>query len=139
VRQSKQTASQKRIDVITAVRAVRENVTNAWNSLVSYQLSLSSIAVQLSASKLSLDGVRQEYQVGSRTTIDVLNAQQALLNVQITNVSAKHDQIVGSYLLLASMGRLTAENLGLGNLYDPTENYDNVRGKWFGTGAETVK
>jgi outer membrane protein len=139
VRQSKQTASQRRIDVITAVRTVRENVTNAWNSLVSYQLSLSSIAVQLSASKLSLDGVRQEYQVGSRTTIDVLNAQQALLNVQITNVSAKHDQIVGSYLLLASMGRLTAENLGLGNLYDPTENYDNVRGKWFGTGAETVK
>jgi outer membrane protein len=139
VRQSKQTASQKRIDVITAVRSVRENVTNAWNGLISYQESLASIAVQLSASKLSLDGVRQEYQVGSRTTIDVLNAQQALLNVQITEVSAKRDQIVGSYLLLASMGRLTAENMGLGNLYDPTENYNNVRGKWFGVGAETVE
>jgi outer membrane protein len=139
VRQSKQIASQKRIDVITAVRSVRENVTNAWNSLISYHQSLSSIAIQLSASKLSLDGVRQEYQVGSRTTIDVLNAQQALLNVQITEVSARHDQIVGSYLLLASMGRLTAENLGLGNLYDPAENYNNVRGKWLGVGAETVE
>ncbi len=139
VRQAKHTASQNRIQVIGAVRSVRENVTNAWNNLVAARESLVSVGAQVDASRLSLDGVRQEYLVGSRTTIDVLNAQQALLSVQVTQISAKHDQMVASYQLLASMGRLTADNLGLGNLYDPTQNYDAVRGKWFGVSADTIE
>lgn len=139
VRQAKQTASQNRIQIIGAVRTVRENVANAWNNLAATNQSLASAGDQVSASALALDGVRQEYLVGSRTTIDVLNAQQTLLTAQITRVSAQHDQVVASYQLQDAMGRLTARHLGLGGLYDPTENYDNVRGKWFGLSADTVE
>lgn len=138
VRQAKQQASANRIQVIGAVRTVRENVTNAWNGVAAYRQSLTSVGAQVDASRLSLDGVRQEYLVGSRTTIDVLNAQQALLNVQIQQVIAKHDQLLASYQLLAAIGHLTAEHLGLRNLYDPTENYDATRGKWIGLRVETV-
>jgi outer membrane protein len=139
VRQAKQQASASRLQVIGAVRIVRENVTNSWNAIVASRQALASTAAQVSASKLSLDGVRQEYLVGSRTTIDVLNAQQALLNVQITQVSAEHDQKLASYSLLSSIGHLTAEHLGLGALYDPTENYDATRGKWIGLDADTIE
>jgi outer membrane protein len=139
VRQAKQIASQNRIQVIGAVRAVRENVYNAWNNLAASRESLASVGAQLSASKLALDGVKQEYLVGSRTTIDVLNAQQALLNVQVTQLSAKHDQLLASYQLLAAIGHLTSDYLGLGDLYDPTEHYDDVRGKWIGLSADTVE
>lgn len=138
VRQAKQQASANRIQVIGAVRTVRENVTNAWNGVTANRQSLTSVIAQVDASKLSLDGVRQEYLVGSRTTIDVLNAQQALLNVQIQQAIAKHDQLLASYQLLAAIGHLTAEHLGLRNLYDPIENYEITRGKWIGLHVETV-
>ncbi len=139
VRQAQQVASQNRIQVIGAVRTVRENVTVAWNNLIATNESLASVGDQMSAANLALDGVRQEYLVGSRTTIDVLNAQQALLSAQISRVSAQRDQIVASYQLQQAMGHLTARNLQLGNLYDPTENYNAVRGKWIGLSAETVE
>ncbi len=139
VRQAKQTASQNRIQVIGAVRTVRENVTVAWNNLAASNQSLASVGDQVSAANLALDGVRQEYLVGSRTTIDVLNAQQTLLSAQISRMTAQRDVIVASYQLQQAMGHLTAEHLGLGGLYDPTANYNNVRGKWIGLSAETVE
>ncbi len=139
VRQAQQTASQNRIQVIGAVRVVRENVTVAWNNLLASNQSLSSVGDQLSAANLALDGVRQEYLVGSRTTIDVLNAQQSLLTAQISRVNAQHDLIVASYQLQQAMGHLTAQHLGLGGLYDPTANYKAVRGKWIGLSAQTVE
>lgn len=139
VRQAKQTASQNRIQVIGAVRSVRENVTVAWNNLTATGQSLSSVGVQVSAANLALDGVRQEYLVGSRTTIDVLNAQQALLTAQISQVNAQHDQVVASYQLQQAIGHLTAENLGLRRIYDPTANYNVVRNKWIGLSAQTVE
>jgi outer membrane protein len=139
VRQAKQIASQNRLQVIGAVRSVRENVSVAWNNVLASQQSLVAVRAQLSASRLALDGVQQEYLVGSRTTIDVLNARQALLNSQVSEVSALHDQVVASYQLQSAMGHLTAEHLGLHGLYDPTENYDHVRNKWIGLKAETIE
>jgi outer membrane protein len=62
-----------------------------------------------------------------------------LLNVQVTQLSAKHDQLLASYQLLAAIGHLTSDYLGLGDLYDPTEHYDDVRGKWIGLSADTVE
>jgi outer membrane protein len=139
VRQAKQQASQNRIQVIGAVRAVRESVSIAWNNLTATADSLNAARDQVSAANLALDGVRQEYAVGSRTTIDVLNSQQAVLNSQIAQVNAQHDQLVASYQLQAAIGHLTARHLGLGNIYDPEENYNNTRGKWIGLGVETVE
>jgi outer membrane protein len=140
VRQQKQVASQRQIEIIGATRSVREQVASSWNVLVASRDSISSSKVQVSAAARALDGVQQEYQVGSRSTIDVLNAEQELLNARVTQVSAEHDALVASYQLLASIGRLTARELGVpGALYDPEENYHNVKNKWIGLDAETVE
>jgi len=88
----------------------------------------------------ALEGVRQEYMVGSRSTIDVLNAEQEVINARINLVVAEHDQVLASYELLAAVGKLTARNIGLsGPYYDVEENYDRVKGKWIGTDVETVE
>ena len=82
----------------------------------------------------ALAGVREEARLGQRTTFDVLYAQQSLLNARILFVTAQHDQIISSFSLLAATGRLSAQTLGLdAPRYDPTEHYDRVKDKWFGT------
>ena len=75
--------------------------------------------------------------MGSRSTIDVLNAEQALVNGQISEVVAQHDQLLSSYQLLQAMGRLTARRLGLTGIYDVKEHYNDVRNKWIGLDPET--
>ena len=137
VRQAKQLASQNRVQVISAVRSVRENVTVAWNNISATGQNLVAARAQVSASLLALDGVRQEYQVGSRSTIDVLNAEQALVGAQISQVVAQHDQLISSYQLLSAMGRLTARHLGVTGIYDVKEHYNDVRNKWIGLDPET--
>ena len=137
VRQAKETASQNRIQVISAVRSVRESVTIAWNNIIATGQNLSAARAQVAATRLALNGVRQEYQVGSRSTIDVLNGEQSLVNGQISEVEAQHDELVASYQLLQTMGRLTARNLGVTGIYDVKEHYNDVRNKWIGLDAET--
>ncbi len=86
------------------------------------------------ANEIALDGVIQEAQVGSRTTLDVLDAEQELLDAQVDLVRSERDEYVAAYALQASIGRLTVENLNLPiERYDPTANYRRVRNKWFGT------
>jgi outer membrane protein len=78
--------------------------------------------------------VKEEYLVGSRSTIDVLNAQQELLNAKTALVQAQRDSVVAAYQVVGTVGKLTARNLGLRvNHYDPTANYRAVRNKWIGT------
>lgn len=140
IRQSKQTASQRQIEIISATRQVRQQVASAWAFLIAAGQAIVSAQAQLSAAQLALEGLNQEYQVGSRTTIDVLNAEQEVLNARITLITAQHDAIVASYQVLAAMGRLTARNLGLGGgYYDVKDNYRKVKDKWIGTDVETVE
>jgi outer membrane protein len=140
VRQAKQLASQRRLQVIQAGRAVRESVSTSWNNLSAAREIIRSAKEQVSAVELALDGVRQEYFVGSRTTLDVLDAETEVVNARIALVSAERDQIVAAYQILGSIGRLTARDLSLPvEYYDADENYLNVRGKWFGTGADTIE
>jgi outer membrane protein len=112
IRAAKETASQRRIEKISAVRTVRENVTTAWNSFVATGEAISSANAQVEATQLALDGVRAEYAVGSRTTIDVLNVEQELVNARISLASAERDRVVVSYQLIAAMGGLTGSKLG---------------------------
>ena len=85
------------------------------------------------ANEVALAGIREEAKVGQRTTLDVLNAQQALLNSRTSLISAQRDQVVNSYALLASIGQLSAAKLGLGvNGYDPTVHFDQVKDKAWG-------
>ena len=68
-----------------------------------------------------------------RTTLDVLNAQQALVNAQVNLVTAQHDRVVASYSLLSAVGRLSPQTLGLPtSIYDPTVHYQQVRDAWAG-------
>lgn len=139
VRQAKQRASQSRIEVIDVVRQVRQAVASSWATYVAARASTASNAESVSASRLAYEGVRQEYQVGSRSTIDVLTSEQTLLNAQILQVQAQHDQVVASYALQAAIGHLTGERLRLFPTYDVKENYRNVRDKWIGTGANVLE
>jgi outer membrane protein len=140
VREAKHVASQRRLEVIQAGRSVRESVSISWNNLVAAREIIRSAKEQVSAAQLALDGVRQEYFVGSRTTLDVLDAETEVVNARIALVSAERDQIVAAYQILGSIGRLTARDLSLPvEYYDADENYLNVRGKWFGTGADVVE
>ncbi len=139
VRQAKQVASQRRLQVIQTGRSVREAVSNSWNNLLAARQLITANRSQVSASELALDGVRQEYLVGSRATLDVLDAQAEVVNARISLVAAERDQVVASYQVLGSIGQLTARDLDLPvEYYDVEENYRNVRNKWIGTGANTV-
>ena len=139
VRAAKQKASQSRISVIDTTRQVRQAVATSWAAYSSSKQAVQSSATSVSASQIAYDGTKQEYQVGSRSTIDVLNAEQTLLNAQISDVSLKHDLILVSYRLQASIGHLTGRHLHLGTPYDPTQNYNEVHYKWIGTKADVLQ
>jgi outer membrane protein len=140
VREAKHSASQKRIQVIEANRAVREAVQVSWNSLWAARQTIAAAKQQVSAANQALDGVKQENDAGTRTTLDVLNAQSEVFEARITQVNAEHDAVVAAFQLLAAMGQLTADHLDLPvEAYDAGDNYRQVEKKWFGTDAEVVK
>lgn len=140
IREAKQLASQRRIQVVEVARAVRQAVAASWNAYAALGQIITAAKAQVAAANLALDGVRQEYQAGTRTTLDVLNAQAAVVSARTTLVTAERNRVIAAYQLLASIGKLTAQDLGLKvAAYDATENYDKVRNKWIGTGVETVE
>ena len=139
VRQAKQRASQSKISVIDSIRQVRQAVSAAWQGYIAAKQSVVSNITGVSASRLAYDGLKQEYQVGSRSTVDVLNAQLTLLNNQIALASSQHDQLLSSYQLLSAMGHLTARYLSLGPVYDAKSNYRAVRNKWGGLEADVLR
>jgi outer membrane protein len=110
-------------------------IAQARSAYASYQSSLrviESSRVAVEANRLSLEGVRAENSVGTRTILDILNAEQELLNSQVQYVTAERDAYVAGFTLLAAMGRAEADDLNLGNgpLYDPGVNYKRVRNRW---------
>ena len=86
----------------------------------------------MKANELALEGVRAENSVGTRTILDVLDAEQELLNSQVLLVTARRDAYVAGFQLLNAMGQAEAGDLGLdgGALYDPLGNYRRVAGDW---------
>jgi TolC family type I secretion outer membrane protein len=140
VRQAKQLESQRRIEIVAAGRSVVQGVTSAWNFVAAAREAIVSAKAQVAASSEALNGVRQEYLVGSRSTIDVLNAEQEMINARVSVVSAEHDLVLASYQLQAAIGRMTARQLGLaGPYYDVEENYEQVKNKWIGLDADTLE
>ncbi len=113
LRQAKQVNNQNRIQIAETERLVREGVINAWEGLRSTQATIISSQQQVRANEIAFDGVQQEAQVGSRTTLDVLDAEQELLDARVTLVGARRNEMVAAYALLASVGRLSAADLGL--------------------------
>jgi outer membrane protein len=140
IREAKHAASQRRIEIVETGRNVRESVTSSWSAVQTTYQTIAAGRVQVAAARQALEGVRQEYLVGSRTTLDVLDAERELYAAQITLAREERDLIVAGYQVLGAMGKLTAKNLKLNvDYYDVEANYLAVRDKWFGTGVETVK
>jgi outer membrane protein len=133
IRQSKETLAQQRLVLEQTRDATRANTVTAWGQLVAGKAQVSSAQAQVTASEIALNGVREEAKAGQRTTLDVLNAQQALVNARVALVTAQHDRVVASYAVLSSVGRLSPQVLNLKTtVYDPSVHYHQVRDSWFG-------
>jgi outer membrane protein len=108
-------------------------MTQAWGLLQAAKAQIESTQAQVNASEIALNGVREEARVGQRTTLDVLNAQQALVNARVALVTAQRDRVVASYTVLSATGGLSPRILGLGiPTYDPIVHYQQIRDAWSG-------
>jgi outer membrane protein len=114
VRENKQITNQRQIEIEEARRIAKQRAISAWEALVTRRSQVQSLQSEVRANQIALDGVRQENLVGARTVLDVLDAEQELLNSQVNLV--------------------TAQDLGLPvEIYDPGKNYADVADKWYGT------
>ncbi len=139
VRSQKHTANQRRIQVYETRRAAVEQATAAWETWQASKAQIESLGTQIRAAEIALEGVQREAQVGARTVLDVLDAEQELLEARVNLVSAQRDEKVAAFQLMQAMGRMTAASFGLSvELYDPTEHYRAIRNVWFGTDVELV-
>jgi len=136
VREQKQLVGQRRHELDDARRTAVQDATTAWEALDTARAQIESFTSQVSSNKIALDGVRQEQEVGLRTVLDVLDAQQEVLNSEVSLVGAQRDEVIAAYQIEAAVGRLTATSLGLpGEVYDPHKHYDEVKDKWWGLNA----
>jgi outer membrane protein len=119
-------AARSRLLVVT--QAVQQQVANAWAQLQVARAVREASDQQISAAQVAFDGVREEAQLDARTTLDVLNAEQELLDARVGLIAAQANEVVASYSLLAAMGLLTADHLNLAvQQYDPSEYYNLVK------------
>lgn len=132
-RQAKETAGQRRLEADSIRDQVRAFVITSWGQLEAARAQIIASQAQVDAAETALNGVREEARVGQRTTLDVLNAQQELLEARVNLITAQRDRVVASYLVAQSMGRLNSRALGLSvNHYSPKIHFDQVKDLWGG-------
>jgi outer membrane protein len=131
VRQAQARSSQSLEQVIEVERAIVARTRSAYASWRAANAVIASSEKAVSANALSLEGVKAENSVGNRSILDILNAEQELLNSRVQLVTAERNAYVAGFALLSAIGKAEARDLGLdgGALYDPQVNYDRVRGK----------
>jgi outer membrane protein len=135
VRQAKQQRAQAQLNVSVTDRQVRSAVASAWNSYQAALANIDSNEATAKSNEIAFTGVSKEQRVGGRTVLDVLNAQQELLNAQVAVVTSRRDATVAAYQVLAASGLLTAKSLGLKvTIYDPLVHYDDNAARWVGFG-----
>jgi outer membrane protein len=133
IRQSKETLGQQRLGLDLVRNQTRAAVVQSWAQTVAARGELQKAQVEVSAAENAVNGVSKELRVGERTTFDLLQAQQVLVNARIALITAQHDRVVASYSLLASAGELSPTTLTLPTqLYDPQVHYQQVRDAWSG-------
>ena len=133
IRETKELLGQRRIELDRARDQARADVVGAWGDLQAAKAQIRATEVQVNAAEIALNGVREEARVGQRTTLDVLNAQQELVDARVALVTAQRDRVVASYALLSATGRLSVKALGLPVIsYDPRVHYHQVRDAWAG-------
>lgn len=137
VRAQKHTYGQRRIEADQARRDSLESANKGWEDLVAARARIKSYETQIRASGMALAGVEEEAKVGSRTVLDVLNAEQELFDARVNMVKAQHDEMVAAFQVRSALGQATAEGLNLPvERYDAAKHYEDVRGQWIGTGIE---
>jgi TolC family type I secretion outer membrane protein len=135
VREAKQLAAQQRALMLQEQRLVREDTVRSWDSLETAKAQIESIASEVRAGEIAVEGVKQEALVGSRTVLEVLDAEQELLDARVRLVSANADRTVAQYALFSVLGRLTAGGLALQTrIYNPAEHFEKIDHKWIGFG-----
>jgi outer membrane protein len=129
IRQAQARSSQAYEQEILTERSIIAQTRAAFSSWRASERVIQSSERAMAAAALSLEGVRAENTVGNRTILDILNAEQELLNTQVQLVTARRNSYVAGFSLLAAMGRAEARDLGLdgGTLYDPDVNYNRVK------------
>ena len=133
VRQAKETAGQRQIEVETTRNQVRAVIVSAWGALDAAKANVIASQAQVQANEVALNGVREEARVGQRTTLDVLNAQQELLTSRVNLINAQRDRVVNSYQVVQAIGRLTARFTALPVAqYSPKQHFDQVKDLWYG-------
>ncbi len=132
-REAEETVSQRSMELEQARKKAHENASNAWQALEISQAAIAADDKEIEAASLALQGVKEEAKVGTRTTLDVLNAEQELLDAKIDRMKSQHDRDLAVLQIRAAIGTLTVENLDLSvEHYDPQRHYNDVRGQWGG-------
>ncbi|TPI49788.1 TolC family outer membrane protein [Mesorhizobium sp. B2-9-1] len=133
VRQNKESLSEARIQIDVTRDQVRQALVTAWTQYTAARETVAANRQVIDAAQLALNGVIEERNVGQRTTLDVLNAQNAVITAKINQASSERDVVVASYAILQAMGRLSVDRLGLAvTKYRPEEHYNAVKDKWIG-------
>jgi outer membrane protein len=133
IRQQKEVVAQQRLNLEQVRDQVRATIVQSWGQVEAAKAQILSTQQQVAAAEIALNGVREEARVGQRTTLDVLITQQTLVNARVSLVAAQRDRVVASYNLLAAVGRLSPQVLGIRvPIYDPMVHYQQVRDSWFG-------
>ena len=135
IRQARAKQQQAFAGILDAQRTAYAQATQAWEGLVASRDAIMSTNAEIKANAIALDGTEREDLVGTRTTLDVLNAQQLLLNSQVQQVQNISTLVNNSYTVAAAIGRLTATDLGLPvDHYNDLKYYKSVEYAGFGTG-----
>ena len=128
VRQAKEQAGRRRLEAEGSRDLVRAGVVTAWGTLEAAKANVRAAQTQISASETALRGVREEARAGQRTTLDVLNQQQELLNARVNLIIAQRDRVVAAYSVAQAIGRLSARSLALRvERYDSKKHFDQVK------------
>ena len=134
IRSAKAAETRHRMTRRSTEREVLENITKSWNNLEASRAVIASTQEQVNASEIAFEGVQLEYQVGSRTTQNVLDAEQILLNARLSLVTAERNNFVAAFSLLQAIGGLTADNLNLPlQIYIPEDNFKRIQNRYFST------
>jgi len=136
LRKARQEVAQKTFLVDVERRGAVKLASKSWEALNSAKARVDSFNTQIEANTVALEGVQREASVGSRTVLDVLDAEQELLDSRVSHIRARRDQLVGVYELKAALGQLTGQALALPvTLYDHRKHYREVRSMWMGAGS----
>ena len=140
VRQAQARQDQARETTTGTERAVIAQARSAWSTWQAANDVIASSQVAVDAAQLSLEGVRAENSVGNRTVLDILNAEQELVNAQVTLVTARRNAYVAGFNLLVTMGRAQARDLGFedATIYDPNQHYQQARRSLSDWGEDTT-